>query len=115
LKGRYLRIKVAIWDPLKAQRLHIKVTVGGSFENKVLTHCSCCWGPLWKQDTCTLQLVFGAPLKTLLCTFQLVFVVPLRARYLHITIAVVAPVKAWCLHITIAVGGPFESRGCWWQ
>jgi len=25
--------------------LHITVAVRGPFEIKVLTHCSCCWGP----------------------------------------------------------------------
>jgi len=35
----------------------------GPFERKVLTYYSCCWWSLWKQRTCTLQLLLGASLK----------------------------------------------------
>jgi len=31
--------------------LHITVDIVGAFESRVLTHCSCCWGPFWKQST----------------------------------------------------------------
>jgi len=32
--------------PLKARHLHITVAIGDFFESGVLTHYSCCWGPL---------------------------------------------------------------------
>ena len=33
------------------------------FESRVLTHFSGVWGPLWKQNTCTLQFLMGGPLE----------------------------------------------------
>ena len=36
------------------------MAVGGPFENRVLTHCSCCWGPLQKQSTYASQWLLGA-------------------------------------------------------
>jgi len=33
-------------DPLKVEYLNITAARGDPFENKVFTHCSCCWGPL---------------------------------------------------------------------
>ena len=46
---------------LKNEALEIS-EVGGPFERKVLIHCSY-FGPIWKQNIYTLQLVLGAPLK----------------------------------------------------
>ena len=50
-------LKLQLVAPLKARHLSIKVAVGGAFENKVLTQYNCRWGPLWKQDIYTLQLL----------------------------------------------------------
>jgi len=33
---------------MKASYSDIKFAVGGPCENKVLKHCNCCWGLLWK-------------------------------------------------------------------
>jgi len=35
----------------------------GPFESEVHTHSSCCWEPLWKQRTYTLNLILRTPLK----------------------------------------------------
>jgi len=35
--------------------LNITIAVAGHSESKVLSHYSCCWEPLWKQVTYTLQ------------------------------------------------------------
>jgi len=44
LKAEWLHIAAAIGGPVKAEHLHIAVATMGSFESRVLTHCSCCWG-----------------------------------------------------------------------
>jgi len=46
---------------VKARYLHSTVAVWGLFESKILTHYTCCWGPLWKLSTYTLQFLLGAP------------------------------------------------------
>ena len=75
LKAGNFTLQLLLGAPLKARCLHITVAAGGSFvsrvithysffkapsmkfKSRVLTHCSCCWGPLWKQTTCTLQFL----------------------------------------------------------
>jgi len=75
LKARYLHITIAVGGlferqgtealqlllgvPLKVRYLHITIAIGGPFRSKVLTHYSCCWGPLSKQSTYTLQFLYG--------------------------------------------------------
>ena len=80
LQTRYLHTTIAVGGLCESKELYITVAVVGPFKSKVLTHYTCCWGPLWKQITFKLQLLLGAPLK----------------------------VKH--LHITVSVGGAFESR-----
>jgi len=89
--------------------LHIKDAVGVPLENKVLTHYNCCWGPLQKHVTCTLQFLLVA-FKSKYLHINVAVGGPLKARHLHIVIAVGAPVKARYSHTAAAVGGPFESR-----
>jgi len=55
LKAEYLHITVAAEVPLKVEHLHTAVIEKGPFESRV-----CCWGPLQKQSTYTLQLVLAA-------------------------------------------------------
>jgi len=37
--------------PLKEEHLHTADATDGPFKRRVLTRCSCCWGPLCKQST----------------------------------------------------------------
>jgi len=69
MSGTCLHITIAVGDLFESNFFYITIAVGGSCESKVLTHYDCCWGPLWKQSTYTLQLLLGASLK---------------AKYLHI-------------------------------
>ena len=75
LKAWYLDITIAVGGLWKQRILHYSCCCG-PFEIKILTHYNCCLGPLWKQATCTLQLVSWAPLK---------------AEYLHATVSFRAP------------------------
>jgi len=85
---------------------HYSCYTGGPFENIVLTHYSCCWRPLWKQSTCTLQLALMGISKS---------------EYLHITIAVEGAFNSSVfMHYSgcggapskyrSSCGGPFKSR-----
>ena len=122
---------------LEAKYLHIKVAVCDPFESKLLTHYNCCWWPLWKQGTCTLQMRVGSLWKQGTQTLQLLLGALLRAKYLYIIVSVGGPfecralthysffqgplqwsLKAEYLHIAMAVGGHFESKlpsncSCW--
>ena len=95
---------------------HISIAFGSLFESKefyitvVILRYDCCWGPLWKQGTCTLQLLLVAPLTERKLHIEIAVGPLWKQDTMHITIAVGAPVKARCLHMTITVGGPFESR-----
>ena len=116
------------------------ISVRGPSEKKVLTvtHCSCFWGPLWKQGTYTLQLPFGFPLKARYLritiaigntpkkqstyTLQLLLGALLKATYLHNYSCYLGPFesKVLRLHITITVGSPVESKvlthcNCCWE
>ena len=97
----------------------------GRFERTVLTHYSCCWRPLRQHSTCTLQLLFGSPLKAYYLHITVAVDGHSKRKVLthfsgcwglfesmefYITIAVGAPLEASWLHITVAVGGPFASR-----
>ena len=46
VKAEYLHLQWGLEAPLKAEYLHIEVAVVGSFESRVLTQYSCCWGQL---------------------------------------------------------------------
>jgi len=83
---------------MKARYLHITIAFGSLCESKVLTHYSCCWGPLWKQSIYPLQFLIE-PLQW-----------SWKAEYLHISVAVGGSLKVDYLHIAVVVYGPFESK-----
>jgi len=49
--------------PLKARLLLIKVSVGGPFERRVLTHYNCCWG-LFESKGYYITAVVGGPFES---------------------------------------------------
>jgi len=62
LKAEYLHISFfqgPLQRSFKAEYLHNFVVLGGSFESRLPSNCSCCWGPLWKQSTYRLVSVGG--------------------------------------------------------
>jgi len=56
-------LQLPLEDLLKAECLRTTVATGGPYESGALAHCSCCWGPFWKQSSYTIQLLFGTPSK----------------------------------------------------
>jgi len=72
-RKEYLRITMAVEAPLKAEYLHTAVAVEGPFESRVLTvpHHSCCWEPLQKQSTYTLQWLLGGLFESRVLAYDL--------------------------------------------
>ena len=107
LKAEYLHITIAVGGPFgskelthysffKAPSMTFESRVGlithfsgfwGPFESRLPSNSSCCWGPLWKQSTCTVPAHYS------FC----------RGPFNEVS-------KAECLHISVADVGPFESK-----
>jgi len=63
---QHTRSSLVVGGPLKADYLRIIVATGGPLENRdrvPVHYSSCCWRALWRQCTCTLQLLLGNPSK----------------------------------------------------
>jgi len=55
---------VKLGDPLKEKCLRITISLG-PFKSKVFTHCNCCWGHLWMQNSLLIHYsCCWVPLKT---------------------------------------------------
>jgi len=97
LKAEYSHMQLLLGPVWKQVTLHTTVDVGIPFESRrgLLIRYRCCWKPLWKQSTYTLQMLLGAHWKQSTYTLQMLLGAPSKAEYLH---------------VRDAVGGPFESR-----
>jgi len=58
-ESRVLTHHSCCWGPLWKQSTYALQLLLGPFETKILTHCSCCWWPLWKQSPFTLHLLLS--------------------------------------------------------
>jgi len=72
-----LHIEIAVGGLFESKEFYITVTIRGSFEIRVLTHYSCCW---------------GAPVKGSYI-LQLLLMAALKAECLHTAVSLTGPFK----------------------